>query len=365
MTWPLPSPRDIADQASSDFEERLADARPDLVGRIDARSNRSVLRVISVVIGLALYPVYLFFSWILDQAFVDRCSETWLAVHARIWGVARIGATRAVGSVTLTGAEGTTVVAGARMTLSTGVWRTTATAVIGVGGSVSVGVEAVTAGAIGNQTTGAQLTLEAPVVGLARQTATVDAGGISGGADRQSIEDWRADIIAWIREPGHGGADFDYARWAKEILLPARVKVHRNWVGAGTVGVAFAMPDGAGGFRTPTGAEVAAMQTGLDARAPVTATVYALAAVPLVVPVTVAVSPYTTAVRTAIIKAATAYFRSADVQIAGKIHLSRLDERLSRAAGEQWHSRAAPVADVVVGPLQFPVLGLLDVSEAT
>ncbi len=365
MTWPIPSPKDIADQASSDFEEKLADARPDLVGRVDARSNRSVLRVISVVIGLALYPVYLFFSWILDQAFVDRCSEAWLAVHARIWGVPRIGATRAVGSVTFAGDEGTTVVAGARLTLSTGVWRTTATAVVGVAGTVSVGVEAVTAGTVGNQIAGVQLTLEVPVVGLARQTATVDAAGISGGADQQSIEDWRADIIAWIREPGHGGADFDYARWAKEILQPARVKVHRNWVGTGTVGVSFAMPDGAGGFRTPTVAEVAAMQAGLDMRAPVTATVYALAAVPVAVPLTVAVSPYTTAVQAAIGKAAATYFRSVDVQIAGKIHLSRLDEKLSRAAGEQWHSRAAPVVDVVAGPLEFPVLGLLDVSEAT
>ncbi len=365
MTWPIPSPKDIADQASSDFEERLADARPDLVGRVDARSNRSVLRVISVVIGLALYPVYLFFSWILDQAFVDRCSETWLAVHARIWGVPRIGATRAVGSVTFAGDVGTMIAASARLTLSSGVWRTTATAVVGVGGRVSVGVEAVTAGAVGNQSAGAQLTLEVPVVGLSRQTATVDVGGISGGADRQSVEDWRADIIAWIREPGHGGADFDYRRWAKEILQPARVAVLRGWVGAGTVGVAFAMPDGVGGFRSPTSSEVAAMQAGLDARAPVTATVHALAAVPLVVPVTIAVSPYTTAVRAAIIKAATAYFRSADVQIAGKLHLSRLDEKLSRAAGEQWHARSVPAADPVPGPLEYPVLGTLIVSEAT
>lgn len=364
MTWPLPSPRDIADQASSDFEEKLGAARPDLLGRIDARSNRSVLRVISVVIGLSLYPVYLFFSWILDQAFVDRCSELWLPVHARIWGVPRIGATRAVGSVTFEGVAGTTIDAGARLTLSTGVWKTSAAAVVGVGGTISVAVEAVTAGSIGNQAAGAVLTLEAPVVGLSRQTATIDTGGISGGADQQSVEDWRSDIIAWIREPGHGGADFDYRRWAKEILRPARVAVLRGWVGAGTVGVAFAMPDGAGGFRSPTSSEVATMQAGLDARAPVTGTVFALAAVPKPVPLTISVYPYSTAVQAAIKTAAVSYFRSADIQIAGRIHLSRLDERLSRAAGEQWHARSAPTADPVPGMLEYPVLGTLLVSEA-
>jgi uncharacterized phage protein gp47/JayE len=372
MAWDIPTPTEIADQASTDIEEGMApilEARG-ITQAVDARSEYSVFRVFSVVIGLALYPVYLFFSWVLDQLFVDRCSKVWLAVHARIWGVERVAAIAAVGAVTFEGAEGTSIPAETTLALSGSRWRTTAAATVGSGGTVSVSVTAITAGAAGNRAAGAELALETPILGLTAQSATVDAGGITGGADLQSIEDWRAAVIAWIREPGHGGSAADYAKWAKEILAPARVAVHKAWVGAGTVGVVFAMGeyDGEGNLmaiRSPTTAEVATMQAGLDERGPVTATVVALAAEPLAIDVTVAVSPYTTVVELAIEAAAAKFFLGADVQIAGKLHRSRLSERLSRAAGEQWHVLATPTVDPVPGALQFPVLGTLTVTEAT
>lgn len=372
MAWDIPTATEIADQTSTDIEEGM---RPILEARgvtqtVDARSEYSVFRVLAVVIGLALYPVYLFFSWVLDQLFVDRCSETWLAVHARIWGVERIGAIAAVGTATFAGTEGTSIPAETTLSLSGSRWRTTTAAAVGADGTVSVPVTAITAGAAGNRSAGAELALETPIVGLTAQVATVDAGGITGGADEQSVEDWRAAVIAWIREPGHGGDEADYERWAKEILAVERVHVVKSWVGAGTVGVVFAMGDRDEDgvltvIRSPTSAEVATMQAGLDERRPVTATVVALAADPLVVDVVVAVSPYTTAVELAIEAAAAKFFLGADVVIGQKLHRSRLSERLSRAAGEKWHLLSAPASDPVMTDLQFPTLGTLTVTEAT
>jgi uncharacterized phage protein gp47/JayE len=362
MAWEIPTPSEIADQASTDFEEGLrldADGRE---RRVDARSERSVLRVFAVVIGLALYPVYLFFVWVLDQLFADRCSETWLAVHARIWRVERIAATAASGLATFIGAAGTVIPIGTVVALSGSRWATTAAATIAGGGSVAVAIGAITPGIGGNRDADAELALESPIVGLSAQVAVVGVGGISGGSDLEDVDVWRGRVIERIRQPPHGGADFDYSRWARDWGA-ARVTIHRNWFGAGTVGVVFAMVDG-GGFRTPTPAEVVSLQVWLDARRPVTATVVAIAASLRVVDLEVAVSPWSTAVERAVRAAATTWFGSADMVIGGPLHLSRLRERLSRAAGEDWHELAAPSGDrIVLGATEIAVLGTLTVEE--
>ncbi len=366
MAWDIPTPTQIADQASTDLEEGLravTDARG--IVAVDARSERSVLRVLAKVVGLALYPVYLYFGWVVDQLFPDRCSETWLSVHARIWGVERIAATRAGGSVTVTGAAGTTIAAGTRLTLSGAVWATTAAVTIDETGSASLPVEAVSAGASGNRTADTELAFESPVLGLAAQVATVEADGVTGGADLEDLEVWRGRLIERIRRPPCGGADYDYEGWARTGGA-ARVTVHRAWIGAGTVGIAVAMPDGAGGLRTPTTSEVAALQARIDAARPVTATAIVLPATPTWIDVSAEISPYSVAVKTAVSAAIVAWLRSSDAQIGGTLHLSRLRERLGRAAGEDWHRLVAPAGETItLGPTSFPVLRNIIVTEAT
>lgn len=364
MSWDIPTPTDIADQASTDLEEGLRVAPDGTERRIDARSERSVFRVVAVVIGLALYPVYLFFAWVLDQFFVDRCSEAWLAVHARIWGIERRPARRAVGTVTFVGAEGVVIPADTGLALSGSRWRTTSTAVIPDAGSVAVPVEAVSAGAGGNRAVGAELALEAPIVGAAVQVATV-ATAIAGGEDLEPATSWRGRVIARIRRPPHGGADFDYERWALDWGV-ARVTVHRSWIGAGSVGVVFAMADETGELRAPTDVEVGALQAHLDGVRPVTATVVVVAATISWVDVTIEIFPWSLAVERSIEAAAVGWFRSDDNRIAGPLHLSRLRERLSRAAGEDWHRLVSPAPETIaLGSTSFAALRNLQITEAS
>ena len=362
MAWDIPTPREIADQASTDFEEGLrldADGRE---RRVDARSERSVLRVFAVVIGLALYPVYLFFSWVLDQLFPDRCSEGWLAVHARIWGVERIAATAASGVVTFIGAAGTAIPAGTVVALSGSRWSTVAPATIGGGGSAAVAVSALVQGGGGNRAAGAEPALETPIVGLSAQTAIVGPGGLTGGADLEAVSVWRGRVIDRIREPPCGGADFDYVKWAKEAGAAA-VAVHPAWIGTGTVGVIIAWSDGAGGLRVATSVEVDAVAAHIETVRPVTAArVVVLSAEILDVDITVEISPWSKAVERAIAAAAEAYVPT--VGIAGTIRRSRLSERLSRAAGEDWHRLVAPAADIVATGRQLPRLRNLRILEA-
>lgn len=364
--YDIPTPDEIADTIASEFEERLKTA-PDGTARvIDARSPRSVLAVIGRVTALALYEVYQFLAWIIAQFFPDTCVEAILPLHARMWGIPRVDAASASGSVVFLGAEGTAIAAGARLTLSGAVWATTAGLVVGAGGSASVTVEAVAAGAAGNSAAGATLALEVPVVGLSRQSAEVEAGGLTGGLDIEPIESWRGRICDHIREPPHGGANHDYVRWVREALPGVgRVRVHNAWVGAGTVGVVIAMPDDTTVWRAPTPTEIALAEDHLAAVAPVTATVVVVAAVPVEVPVTAAVSPWTTSVEAAVLAAALAWFRLAENAPAGVLHLSKLRERLSRAAGEDWHELTAPAGNrITLGPTEIAVPGALTVTEA-
>jgi len=369
--YDIPAPDDIADQIAAGLEEGLKTAPDGSPRVIDARSERSVFAVLARVVGLALHEVYLFLAWVVAQIFPDGCDDRILPIHARIWGVERQPAAKAIGSVIFRGVAGTPIAAGQRLSLSGGVWTTLVAAVIGGGGSVTVAVEAIVDGAVGNSPAGAQLALTVPIVGLAVQTAEVAAGGLVGGIDLETIASWRARLIARIREPPHGGAEGDYPEWVRAAVPAAkRIKVHRNWIGAGTVGVVFACVEDDGSIRAPTVAEVAAVQAHLGTAnapgvAPVTATVVALAATLRPVAVTAQISPFSTQVELAVAEAIAKWFLSADMQIAASLHLSRLRERLSRAAGEDWHRLALPAADVDLGPLEIAVPGAIVVEEAT
>lgn len=370
--YDIPTPDQIADTLASDLEEQLK-VGPDGTRRvIDARSPRSVLAAIGRATALALYEVYVYLSWILKQVFPDSCDDAILPLHARVWGVERLGATKAVGRVVFSGAEGTALPSGTRLTLSGASWITTAPAVVDGDLLVTVPVEAVDSASAGNAVAGAKLALVTPIVGLAEQSATVDAGGISGGADIETIASWRARLLDHIREPAHGGANHDYARWVKQALPGVgRVTVYNAWVGAGSVGVVIAMPDPVTIWRAPTEAEIAVAQTYLgtpDAPgvAPVTAEVVVVAAVPKPIAVTATVSPFSTTVEAAVKAAAIAWFGSADNKVGATLHLSRLQERLSRAAGEDWHELTAPATKkIVLAATEIAVPGVVSVGDAT
>ena len=310
MPWPIPNATAIADTTSSEMEWRLSTDQQGNPRPVDARSNRSILRVLAVVFGGALYPLYRFIAWCLRQWMPDTCDDAdFLARHGSIWDVPRLAAIRAVGSVTFSGTPAVAIPAGTILTLSGTTWSTTAVATIGSGGTVSAPVLADVPGAASNIGAGTPIALQSPIIGLAVQTATVDTGGISGGADLESLEAWRGRILQRIREPAHGGAFFDYERWATEAIAPAAVRVYGNWIGKGTVGVVFAMRDTAtGGYRVPTTAEIATLQAYLDSVKPVTADVYAVAASLLPVNVGVLASPYTATTLAAIQAALTAFF---------------------------------------------------------
>jgi uncharacterized phage protein gp47/JayE len=361
MTFPIPTPDEIADLQAGALEESLRIDRNGNTRFIDARSPRSVLAAISRSNALGLYGTHQHLRWIVDQLFVDTCDEAYLPRHGGIFGPSRRGAIAAVGNVIFTGPAGLPLAAGIALTVGGVQWLTSAAAAIGAGGTATVPVVAAVAGSAGNIGAGAHLALMSPIVTLPTQQVTVAEGGISGGADIESVESWRQRIIANIREPGYGGSTLDYIRWANDAIAPARVSVVNAWVGAGSVGVIFAMAT-AGIPRAPTPAEVATLDAALQAIAPVTAEVVTVGATLLPINITINVAPNQQSVLNSVTAAVTAYMASADIQIGQPLHRSRLSEAISAAVGEAWHTITLPVADVSPTAAQLPVLGNLTVA---
>src|SRR5690606_28780877 len=81
------------------------------------------------------------------------------------------------------------------------VFRTGAVAVVGAGGSVSVQVEAVSAGIAGNLEAGIRLVSVAANPAIGR--ITVEAPGMAGGADAATPAELAAATIQRIRQPPH------------------------------------------------------------------------------------------------------------------------------------------------------------------
>jgi uncharacterized phage protein gp47/JayE len=364
MPYPVPAPAALADAQSAELEEALALAPDGSARVVDARSPRSVLGAIARTNALQIYGVHTHLAWIARQMFPDTAEAEFLERHASIWGVARRAAIAAVGQVTLTGAVGLSVPSAITFTSGSATYVSTAGGTMPGGGTLTVPVTASSAGAGANVPAGTKLALVSPLLGLSAQQGVVATGGITGGADIEDDDSLRERVLAEIREPAHGGAFFDYERWAQEAIAPARVLVRNAWVGAGSVGVIFCMANGDGTLRAPTSTEITVLDTYLQGVAPVTAEVVTVGATPTALNVAVAVNPDTAATRDAVTAAIQAFFKGADAAIGGVIRRSRLSEAISAAVGETWHSLTAPAADTAFTDTQVPQLGTLTVTGA-
>jgi uncharacterized phage protein gp47/JayE len=105
-----------------------------------------------------------------------------------------------------------------------------------------------------------------------------------------------------IQMPPHGGAAFDYVRWALEVPGVTRAWCYPLEMGVGSVTVRFMMDDvRADQAGIPTPADVQIVADYIDVRRPVTAKVYVAAPIPYPVPVVIsALEPDTPAIRSAI-----------------------------------------------------------------
>lgn len=367
MPFPLKSIADLTREQEAILELAVRRARPDAdpaaVARA-VRSNTGLLAIIARTNAQALFNNHLHLRWWGDQYLEDSAEAEFLTRQASVWGIVRRPATRAVGSVTLTGLPGLAVPQGLAMSNANGALIETNTpGVIAAGGTLTLPVRGVIAGEAANTAALTVLPLMSPLPGLDPQTASVTDGGIAGGAETEDDTSLRARMIARIQQPPHGGAAFDYVNWVRNAFEAAKIAVIPGFVGLGSVGVVVAKGT-AEEPRVATQAELDEIndylgrQNSTTGVKPVTAEVWVTSHLPLNVPLGIAVSPDTTQVRSAVTAAVSALF-AREAEIGEALPLSRISEAISSASGEYKHIITAPAADIRPAPRELPVAGAI------
>lgn len=305
--------------------------------------RRSDAEVYGKELAGASHELHGHLQFIAQNVIYDTATSEYLDRWAGIWlTTPRIAATPAIGNITIAGVNGTLVPAGSVFVSATGIeYSTDADATIAAGTAL-VAITALSSGANTNLVSGSLLSLTTPITGIT-SISTVDASGITGGADQEDDIKLRARLLARIQQPPHGGADYDYVNWALEVAGVTRAWVYPQELGLGTVTVRFVRDNDASII--PDAGEVTAVYDYIEARRPVTANLTVVAPVAVPLDFTIAATPNTAAVKAAI-EAELRDLITRESEPAGTILLSHIREAISIAAGETNYVLTSPVADV-------------------
>jgi uncharacterized phage protein gp47/JayE len=330
----------------------LEDLRLAVDGPVLRQSN---LATASEVMAGLVDGVYAGQAYTARQVIPDTAETEFLEMHATRWGITRIAATSASGSLTVTGTTGVVVPSGTVFARADGARVASTAAVTLADGTATVAVTADTAGIDGNADAATGYLLTSAISGV-DAAATVVSPGLSGGAAAESDAALLSRLLERMQRPPHGGAAHDYRAWASTVAGVTRVWALPSHSGLGTVGVAFAMDDADDG-PIPDSGTIALVQAAVDAERPVTADVTAFAPTALSVDVEITgLSPDTTAVRAAVeLELADLFRRAGDLGTV--LPISKIWEAVSIAAGEQSHTITAPAGNVTPTAVQLPVLG--------
>lgn len=291
--------------------------------------------------GAAVEGLYQHQQWIFRQLFPDTADTDTLDRRAGFYGLARLAAAAATGTINFSGIVGSNIPIGTEVKTLTGIaFVTTATGTIGGGGTAVVAAQASVAGITGNQAAATPLTLTAAPAGV-NSAATIAA--MTGGADTESDASLLARLLFHLRNPPHGGASHDYFIWATSVSGVAAVYVYSNRRGLGTTDVIIMATGG-----LPSAPLIASVQAYIDGVRPVQAAVLVLAptAVPVNVTVATTLAGSTTlaAATTAINTALAAYF--ATLKPGDTAYLNRIRALISDTTGVIDFNLTAPVANV-------------------
>lgn len=347
-----PTLKALRDRAISELNSNIQGA--------DATLRRRVLKVIAIICAAMADEVLRRVEYLLKQVFPTEADEQYLIKHGKVRNFPRKAASKATGSATFTGCTpGSVVPEGTELKRADNVlYTTTAEATAGQDGSVSLSVIATDATENGNADSGTTLTFSTPIQGVPT-SGTVGSGGLTGGADIEDIEEYRARFLEFIRNPSTGGNKTDYVIWAKEVAGVTRAWCYPVECGPGTVTVRFMMddtyPDG-----IPNADDVAAVQSYINDLKPATSTLYVVA--PIADPVDITFShlyPATQAVKQSIEQNLKSLFQSSTNEPGAGIALSAINTAIGKADGVEDFALASPSSNVTVSLGHIPTLGTI------
>ena len=340
--------------------------RNEVTSRLQADDvlRRSDAEVYARVEAILMHSLYGYADWIMAQMFPDTCDESELPRFATLLKVPRKDAAGATGNLTFTTSIGAVIDTAMVVRALDGVEYSPTGSVTASGASTVIAAQANVAAAAGNRVAGQSGLLTQPRAGV---QASVTIGDMSGGADVESVDAWRARIVEAWRNPAAGGTEEDYIRWAKEVPGVTRAWCYPLEMGPGSVVVRFVRDDESP--ITPDSGEVATVQAYLDTKRPVGPPDDGINGVVAAAPTlsarafTIHISPDTPAIRAAI---------SAELDdlmlregFPGTtlepctIYLSHIREAVSQASGEVDSVVSIPAADIVMTGGNLPTRGTI------
>ena len=351
MPFARPTLLTLRERIAAEFATRLKDKNGDPIGPVLARSN---LYALSQMMAGASHEHHGHLAWAAEQILPDTADADHLVRWASIYNLNRKASTKASGELTFTGSGTSAIPQGTLLQRADGVQFTTTAAAALVGGTASnVPVEAVTAEEKGNTDVGIKLTLVSALDGINSKATVEDdgsGGGLTGGTDPETDDALRTRLLERIQDPPHGGAETDYIAWAKETagVDVTRVFVFPTQLGAGTVQVFFTVDNDSGG-PIPSGSQVTSVQTYIDTKRPVTATVTVTAPTAVELnPSIQLVNPAGDTTVQAAIQTALQDLLFREAKVGGTLLISHIREAISTAAGEIDTVVISPTADVTV-----------------
>lgn len=284
-----PTLQDLITRVQNDFISRLS-----LVGSI---LRRSFIYVITRVQAGSIHELYGQLEFISRQVFADQAEAEYLDRKGSLYDISRLAATYSTGLVVFTGTNGVTIPANTIVQRADGITYETQTDGTISAGTVSIVVLSQVAGVNSNCNSGVVLSLISPIIGV-NTNSTVHSSGLNLGNDIENDENYRQRILARTRTVPQGGAAADYIVWAKQVAGVTRAWVFPLELGAGTVTVRFTRDNDIS--LIPDAGEVTQVQTYIDVRRPVTATVTVVAPIADTLNLTIHIVPDTVANRAAV-----------------------------------------------------------------
>jgi len=361
MAFTIPTLSSLRAQTRDDMRASLPGA--------DSLLRQNNLRIISDNFAALIYGLYDYLRYMARNARPGTAESDYLEGWAEDYGLSRKAATFASGTVNFTGTAGASVPLDTECVTSSGIrYRVTSGITLGIGATPAP-VEALSAGAAGNQDEGTELTLTTAISGVIA-TASVATGGISGGADAEGDEALRQRLLQRLRDTPMGGALNDYERWALEVPGVTRVWPVANEQGAGTVTVRFMMDDTRAAYDgLPQGDNASALIPGsgdqqlvwdwIEPLRPVTADLFVVAPIADALNITITGLTNDTAETRAAIEAELRDMLRRDAEPGGTIYRSRIIEAISTAAGEAHHTLTLPAGDVAHATGHIAILGVI------
>lgn len=229
-------PEYLTDQTYETILQRMLDTLP---SDLDKSEGSFIWDALSpVAIELALASIWA--QEVLRRGFASTTFGAYLDLRCEEHGISRRLATKAAGQVTFTGTPGTVIPAGTQVSTASSeaapaiFFATKSDATIGAGGTVTVDIEAVEAGASGNVAVGTITMLAQPVAGV---TGVSNAVATTGGLDEEDDASLLTRYLQRVRSPSAGGNKADYVNWAMEVPGVGGVAVVPVRDGPGTVSI--------------------------------------------------------------------------------------------------------------------------------